>query len=84
MPALVSEDIADKTSQKEDELLTGATADTLPQSKDKGEEEIEFSASRMDACPSGLATRIHRMVLHNLIPQLHKKLTEKVVQYFDL
>ena len=38
----------------------------------------EFSADRKDLCPPGLATRIHRMVLQSLIPQLHKTLTEKV------
>ncbi|KAK7480717.1 hypothetical protein BaRGS_00028085, partial [Batillaria attramentaria] len=39
---------------------------------------VEFSAERKDVCAPGLATRIHRMVLQSLIPQLHKTLTEKV------
>ncbi|XP_076467049.1 small subunit processome component 20 homolog [Babylonia areolata] len=76
----------------EDALVTLETVAAAEASSAEGEKEesggggggggggvvtVEFSADRRDLCPAGLATRIHRMVLTSLIPQLHKTLTEK-------
>ncbi|XP_025097744.1 small subunit processome component 20 homolog [Pomacea canaliculata] len=72
-PSVVEDDVA----EEKEEMLSPETEDTgktsLPVKKQK-----EFSADRLDVCPPGLATRVHRMMLQSLIPQLHKKLTEKV------
>lgn len=75
-PSVVEDDVA----EEKEEMLSPETEDTgktsLPVKKQK-----EFSADRLDVCPPGLATRVHRMMLQSLIPQLHKKLTEKVRQH---
>jgi hypothetical protein len=62
----------DLESQQDDEMEERGEKETK-----EGEME-EYTAERKELCAPGLATRIHRMVLQRLIPQLHKTLTEKV------
>ena len=70
--------------QEAQEETDEVSLETLDAKSEKKEEEAvtpkksEFSADRKDLCPPGLATRIHRMVLQSLIPQLHTTLTKKV------
>ncbi|KAL8599182.1 hypothetical protein ACOMHN_007898 [Nucella lapillus] len=64
---------AGEASPPEDPAVTGPDpAMTGPDSA------VEFSADRREVCAPGMASRIHRMVLTSLIPQLQKTLTEKV------
>ena len=79
--------ISELLAQDAEDALSSLETATTQTEGEKGEEEEEggsgnksgeFSADRKDLCPPGLATRIHRMVLQSLIPQLHKTLTEKV------
>ena len=55
--------------------------DVTKDNKEKhiGDMHIEFTADKMDMCAPGLASRIHRMILRSLIPQLHHRLTERVL-----
>ncbi|KAK7107774.1 small subunit processome component 20 homolog [Littorina saxatilis] len=79
--------VVDTEKTPEEEQLAEEALSSLEAMATKPEEEgeggggskaAEFSAERKDLCPPGLATRIHRMVLQSMIPQLHKTLTEKV------
>lgn len=40
---------------------------------------VTVTPGSVTVCPQGLATRVHRIIVTTLLPQLHKCLTEKVV-----
>lgn len=65
-------------SQTENDGEDEAAEDEVDKDGVSVDKESPLDESIVEVCAPGLATRIHRIILRSIIPQLHKSLTQKV------
>ena len=77
-------DVSEK-SKEDSEIAQPSTEETpmeegeeMEKEEEMEEEEEDKSSDGFHMCSAGLATRIHNVILRNIIPQLHRCLTQKV------